>query len=493
MSLKSACINLPENPTMFGKITEAAVYALLTVFFLFVGFASAVSALDTGVAALKAFSILLVFIAALYAMRRFENHTKKLVLPVIALAALLRVGYVFAVPTEPTSDFALLYDVACNTANGDVSWMYVTEGYFSWWQYQIPFVLYEAAIIKLTHSMAALKLMNVIWSVGIVYLVYCISERFLPRYAAIVAAALCAVYPAHIMFCSVLTNQHISLFFILLGALIWIKADSLLKHTVAGALFAVGDMMRPEAAIVVAAILCVCVLAFISRPAKEHFLRLLLGFAVVAVAYLGAKWLAELVLHYVGLAPYGIGNSVPEWKLIVGLNMDNRGILDDKYIYVLNIQDTALRTEEAHRIIREHLSQRGWGEFFCQKLKYFWTVCEDVSFTLAGVNEWDTVFGRVNITNTVYELVFAEQILRALCYLMAAFGSGTLAFNSFKRHDKVRNVMSILTAAILCGTVLAYLLVEIQPRYRFFAMPFVFILAVIPLAIKNKGIIPWKR
>lgn len=256
MRLQNADIGMPKHPTIAGRVIEAAVYALLTVFFICVGFISAFGALDTITATIKALGVLLLLLAVFYALCRFESRSRELVVGILALAALLRIGYIFAVPTQPTSDFALLYNVARSTANEDVSWMNVTEGYFSWWQYQIPFVLYEAAIIKLTHSVVALKLLNVVWSVGIVYMVYCIAGLYMPRRASLIAAALCAVYPGHILMSSVLTNQHISLFFILLGVYVCLKADSLLKYAVAGLLLAVGDMMRPEAGIVVAAIGC---------------------------------------------------------------------------------------------------------------------------------------------------------------------------------------------------------------------------------------------
>lgn len=491
MRLQNADIGMPKYPTIAGRVIEAGVYALLTAFFLCVGFISTFGALDTITAAIKALGVLLLLLAMIYALYRFEPHSRALIAGILVLAAVLRIGDIFAVPTSPVSDFAVLYNAACSTANGDVSWMNVAEGYFSWWQYQIPFVLYEAAIIKLTHSVAALKLLNVVWSVGIVYMVYCIAGLYMPRRASLIASALCAVYPGHILMSSVLTNQHISLFFILIGVYVCLRADSLLKYAASGLLLAVGDMMRPEAGIVVAAIICVCLLAAIGRPTKKRILwivycslRCLLQLAVLIAAYLGAKKLTELALQSVGLAPYGIGNSVPEWKLIVGLNMENNGALDDKYLYVLNITDVARRTEEAQRIIRAHLSQHGWGKFFYQKLKYFWTFPEDLTFTLAGVNEWDMAFGRVNITYTIYEVVFVERIIRALCYLSAAVGCAVLARDAITRQSKDRGTASILTAAIMCGTVVAYLLVEIQQRYRFFAIPFLLMLAAYPFKIK---------
>ena len=41
-------------------------------------------------------------------------------------------------------------------------------------------------------------------------------------------------------------------------------------------------------------------------------------------------------------------------------------------------------------------------------------------------------------------------------------------------------------AAVLCGAILVYLFIEIQPRYRCFAMPFIFLLASVPGAYMTR-------
>lgn len=41
MRLQNADIGMPKHPTIAGRVIEAAVYALLTAFFICVGFISA--------------------------------------------------------------------------------------------------------------------------------------------------------------------------------------------------------------------------------------------------------------------------------------------------------------------------------------------------------------------------------------------------------------------------------------------------------------------
>ena len=44
----------------------------------------------------------------------------------------------------------------------------------------------------------------------------------------------------------------------------------------------------------------------------------------------------------------------------------------------------------------------------------------------------------------------------------------------------------IVVQGVLCGVILVYLFIEIQPRYRCFAMPFIFLLASVPGAYMTR-------
>ena len=436
-----AALRLPEEPSAAGRVIETAVYILLAVFFVN---------------------------AAAFTAAGLGNVLRAAVTAAVLIAA--------------------LYGAAQSAAAGDMSWADVTEGYFSWWQYQIPFVLYEAAMLRVVPSVAALKMMNVVWSVGSVYLIWRIVSRFMPGRCALAAAFMMAVYPAQIMYASVLTNQHISLFFVLLAVAVLTETVSPWGCALAGAMLAVGDLMRPEGTIVLAAVFCCALCAVIGQPRRKRALSLLITLAAFALAYFAVKWAAGAVLGALGLAPHGIGNSVPEWKLVVGLDRENGGTVSDKYIYILNLADPAARRAAGQDIISQHLAQHGgWAAFFLAKLRYFWASAEDLTFTLGGVNVWESAVGGMSVENMAYALSGAELAARITAYVLAAVGCVKLAVNAMHGAGRNTSAAPLLIAAVLCGTVLAYLLIEIQPRYRFFAMPFVFMLASVPFAwVKKK-------
>lgn len=474
-----AAFELPPRSNTVGRYIEAAVYALLALFFAYVGVLCAVGAFASAVSAVKTLCVLFVMAALLYAACYVPCGEVAALVCILALAAVLRVFYVFAVPTQPSSDFALLYSSAQSTVNGDLSWANVTEGYFSWWHYQIPFVLYEALVLKLVNSMAVLKLLNVVWSVGMVYFVYRIVKGFSTTPCALAVALLTAVYPGFIVQVSVLTNQHISLFFILFGLTVLFETRSYWGCAVSGVLVALGNLMRPEAAIVIAALCCVGLCRFIECPTKKSFVRIIFSLVAVMLAYFALQKAVELVLHALGYAPYGIGNAVPEWKLIVGLDMESGGTVSKNYAHLLDIQDHDERSATIRAIIAAKFDEAvSHPEFFAEKLKYFWTSCDDTGFTLAGVTEWTKALGGISAVSMVYTLSSIEYAIRLIVYLMSAVSCALYARSAFAGKRESVSAAPLCVAAVLCGTVLAYLFIEIQPRYRMFAMPFVFAMAV---------------
>lgn len=78
-------------------------------------------------------------------------------LPALVVLAALLVSAPFALlpDAEQVSDFALLYDSAASLAGGDASAL--SGEYFLHWGYQVPFVLYEALVIRLGGGVGALR------------------------------------------------------------------------------------------------------------------------------------------------------------------------------------------------------------------------------------------------------------------------------------------------------------------------------------------------
>lgn len=482
--LDNAALRLPQRASSAGRVTETAVYLLLALFFAVITAEELFAAPRIWVTAAMMAALAL----GLFILCRFERA--KLLPPFIfALAAVLRLAYIYLIPTQPVSDFEILYSAAVSTAGGDFTW--AQNDYFSCWAYQIPFVLYEALVYKLVPSMAVLKLMNAAWSVGIVYFIYRLSARFLPKRCALAAAFIYAVYPGQISYVPVLTNQHIAMFFLLLGLTVLFEARSVWAYMLSGAFLAVSNMMRPEGAIAAIALLMYCLCCFIEEPRAKKPVQLCGVLLAVLLTYFLFQKAAELILSALGAAPYGLDTSVPEWKLVVGLNTASGGQLTGEEDWLLSVTGAAERRTRAAAVIRGYFESCGdIAGFFFTKLKNFWTWSESGDFELGGVNTALITALGASVESVVSYMVCAEAGVRLLSYALAAAGALRFALRA-ARGSRGVNGEPLMLAAVLCGVILAYLIVEIQPRYRYTAMPFVFIFAASALSERMKN--AWKK
>ena len=220
----------------------------------------------------------------------------------------------------------------------------------------------------------------------------------------------------------------------------------------AGAALGFGNLMRSEAAMLWCALLAALVLTLTARsePMKKALVRfalLIAGFVLITAAVRGGIALS-------GIAPNGTGNSVPEWKLVLGLDTATLGRYDPNMEYLLYIEDGAQRQAAAMEAIRASLSSsEDLFGFFWEKAELFWGGYEES--WLGVVNEY------------IYPLRFWDRVFFIAAALLALVGCFGL------RESREETIARGAVFAMFC----AYLLIEVQPRYRYFVWPFLLMLA----------------
>lgn len=400
---------------------------------------------------------------------RIQARPSYVLLVVLSLSLVVRLLYVAAVPTEPVSDFKGLYEAAQASSMGDFSWSHVSEGYFYFWGYQIPFVLYESIIFRLFHSILMLKLFNIFFMVGINYLLYRIGQFFLSDKAALCVAFIYAVFPGAVMYTSVLTNQHISLFFLLLGVLFFLRSKQWWGLLISGVILAISDLMRPETIVILAAIICCGLLRYVQHPNIESIKRLAITVILMVGCYWMTKKLVELALIWMDIAPNGIGNRMPEWKFVLGLgNIEGYGSYSEEHISIFSIKDDSARRVMVAGIINE-LFRRPPLEiirFFIGKIRYFWTDPQALKWSFRNVE--DSMLILPGVTAYAFQVYFQylERGMLLLVYLL------TLPVPILLWKEKKTNGAELFCIATVCVMFCVYLFVEVQPRYRYFAIPF---------------------
>ena len=180
-------------------------------------------------------------------INRFLSNTLFLIF-LIALAFTVRLIWILNVPTPIESDFYALYTAAVDASNRNFAFSELL--YFRSWVYQIGFTMYQALIITLFgENTFILKLLSVVYSVGITLLIYLIGKELINETAGRLARIFYAVYVSSLVMTSVLTNDHISTLFYMLGfyLIVKIKQPSIKIGILIGLFIGLGNIIRPLA------------------------------------------------------------------------------------------------------------------------------------------------------------------------------------------------------------------------------------------------------
>lgn len=414
----------------------------------------------------------LLALAALFLFVRLPGRAPFFV--ILAAGVLLRLALILSVQAPPVLDYALFYDAAQRLLTGDTSW--TSEFYFVVYPNLIPVAYFYAGLFSICNSLPFAGLVNLAFMAGILALVYGLAKLVASRRAALITMLLYALYPASVLTAPQLTNQHASLFFMLLGLYLLLKYQTPAAAGAAGALIALGNLLRSEAVVLYAALAVFFVLLLIdaARARDARLIRARLARAVCLAAAIALST-ALLAAAFAGVSPQAADNrSSYVWKLIVGFNDAESGTYSDADLY--EYVETGDGAAIVSRLLRE---QDDWPDFFSRKTRAMWSSFEDPGFTFQA---FDTT-KRVDIGplhTDVAGLIRRGQVFDKTLYtLVFALFLGSCCAVLMRKN--ARKPLATLLILIFCANFCAYLLIEVGARYRYFIMPFVFALSAVAI------------
>lgn len=401
-------------------------------------------------------------VALLFCVFTKIQSTKGFIILLLLLGGGARIWWIVNINTVPHSDFSIMYEAAKHAAAGNFS--FTSYGYFQRWPYQHGFTLYEALLMKVFgENLYILKLFNIFFSLGNSLIIYVIARKLFNEPTGKITSLLYTFYIPNIIYCSVLTNQHISTFFFLLALYFLVVNGFSRKYSwiMIGILLGLGNLMRPTGDFfTLAMIVYVFIYKVLPLRKKEGFTYVKKLVGVVAVYILFQQFIS-MSLIYGGIASQPLSSQDPYWKFAVGLNQDTIGRYsrgDDIFVSQFSIGEE--RNNAEIEMIKERIEDKGkLVSLLYEKFKLFWGAT-DASVYWALQDE--------NQPALKHYLTKLEQ----LSYLtITLFGIGVIFL--FKRM----NTKAPLFVVLLVGYALIHLFVEIQTRYRFDILPVVFILA----------------
>lgn len=387
------------------------------------------------------------------------------------------------------SDFLLLYEAARAWLRGDTGFQQTV--YFQLWAYQSAYVAWEAALLSVWADPKMIQLVHCLLFSGTILLLYRLLRGQISETAARVTAVLMLSFPTCFTLPSVLTNQIPSAFFLCLGLWVLLSGDtrflSLGRFPLAGLSLQLGHLLRPEGALILAALGAAALLRLLERP--RGWWQLLLGGVLLAAAYGLSGHLVDLLTVVSGLNDQGLSNGNPLWKFVLGFNHETGGTYaaaDWARIYPTldaggQVTEATLSLERA--MIAERLRQPPGTllRLFLRKIWNLW-VADSLSWAMAALSVTDRWGLRALIRG-------ADRTLFCLLLLVTAAAAPVKGARPWDARGYVPHL-------VVLASVCAFLIVEVQPRYAY--LPLLFFFGSAGHALSRAGatwlrweVIPW--
>ncbi|HEY5585388.1 MAG TPA: hypothetical protein VIK78_12990 [Ruminiclostridium sp.] len=458
-----------DGDTKFGVILSKTVILILAVFSIYLLYLNFWCSVQYN-ALIYAIIVIPVFAVIFLIAYKMNISPLAFAITILVLAFLSKGIFAALVDTQPVSDFNTFYQCAIKLINGDKSFGHTF--YFKSWAYQTGPIIYYSAIMKFFGTgLLPLKLVNCFFMAGTNAFIYLIARKVSNDYTARFVALLYLIYPAPYFLTSVLTNQHFAacMFLAAIYILFIEKLNFILKVLLAGVLLSVGNAVRPLGLVIIIALVMWGIVELIrhKKVAKIGMVVLLVGI------YLLVNFGIATMVKRTDVNPEGLSNNYPLWKFVIGFNNDSKGQFSyedqDKIFY---IQDSTQRNNVSMQVIKERLSiglpklaslinikQRiMWAELDTLRWEFYQKI-DDKMILPQGFEKIE--FGILRIEKVYYLLVFILMIL-GLCRVFL--------------NKRVKPEVLLLSMLLLCYFGV-HILIEVQTRYRYFAVILMFVLA----------------
>lgn len=413
-------------------------------------------------------SALVLALAGALCRRAGESGGRRFALLLFLVTFVLKGAFAAAVDTRPVSDFLVLYDAAVELLEDGTA--LTEQPYFQMWPYQSGPVIYLAALMKLFgENLLCLKLVNALWAALTSVMVYALARRFASEGGARAASVLYTLYPGTWLLVPVLTNQHLSELLFLLALWLYTTAGSWKKRlglaAAAGAALALGNAIRPVAAVALAGAGCLMILEMLRerRSGWKAVRDALVRFALLAAVYAAVMGGLSELTRLSGVNEAGLSSSCPEWKFACGLNEDTSGgYSEEDAALVFGSEDPRQAAREL-ALERMRIPPGRMLKLLDDKIKAMWGGYEVVVWTMTP-----NVEEQIDASPLPVKPEQVNRWTRLLCsgayvvnFLMAALGGAAALLGRGRDRDTAR--LLALASLAYFG---AHLFIEVQPRYR---------------------------
>lgn len=426
-------------------VAASAAFAVIAVLALFRLVAIPLGWRWVGVAALAVILAILLL--------RGTSSSRVGALIAVGIGLVMRVLWIATVPTVPESDFLSYHQFAVAAATGAPA------------REVFPLVdpqhLGYPALLTLlyrcfgSHAMVG-KVTNVVFGAALIWVVYRFARRVDERTAR-VAAALTAVWPAHIMMTSVLATEllYLPLVWSAVALSIGGVEGRLRPSAAAGVVLGISNWVRPTSLLVLLA-LSAHAAGSAAHPRRRRALLVLVlvgGFAAAQLVYSGVRFSLD---DPITRAPVG-------FSLIMGTNLASEGRWNASDANWFLRQRSERGVEQANRdairLAFERLSLLGrdWPRFLDAKVSSMWA---DESYGVL----WG--LGALDSSDAGARAASWRDVLKGLSHVFYVIVLVAAAVSAWRVRQRISTPSLIAAVYVLGFLGSAHLLLEVQGRYH---------------------------
>lgn len=329
-----------------------------------------------------------------------------------------------------------------------------------------------------------LKIVNCAVSAGINLLIYYIAqELFDNKVASRTVSIVYMIFPFAVLNTNVLSNSHISAFFLFFGVLLLIKGrqrHDIIDYGISGLSIALGNIFRPDGLILLVALGAVF---FFDLFGKEKIVDTVKKVVAFFGAYLGLMVIASNIIVATGINPNGLKNEDPLWKFVLGTNYESKGGYSDTDLLLIEEYmgkyDCSYEEAEKQIIIeRIHQPMKLLSMMQDKVNTMWWSDGITWSFSDDFMNNLPTLVEQIRRINR--EIWYFTMLLLVL------------SVGAYCKLGK-RKTSNLIIPFIIFATFVVYLLIEVQPRYAYMVQIAVFIMAAGGLDFGESKLKNWKE
>lgn len=405
------------------------------------------------------FIIIYYFLYKLFIKLQVKNEkVLKLLIVLLSIIAYFIWGYL--AKTKPISDYAVLFDSAKEILKGNIKELTFNKyGYFYFWNFQIGYSLFLAGIMKIVGtSLISLKAVEILFLSFTNLLFYNITSKLFNKKTALLSTIIYSTFLFQIGGSSIINNQHTSFFFVMLGFYFLTKKDNVLNYLLFGLCLAISYILRQTVIVIVVSVVVFIIWKMFINNFK-YWKKCLFAIVLIIGSFFMFTRIYDFIMIKTNSVPVSALNANAKYfKYVLGFQWQQvygESVTDDLDYYGGNYETYNAATKDYVVYVWTHHFTDIVVPFAVPKmLRYAGFYDSQIDFS-----------GHSNTKLGLYTkyLGYSQYYLVIIFSLLSTIYLYTRKNNDKNLYNRFENCFKIIFILMFC----AYILIEVQPRYRY--------------------------